>query len=136
MTAPAKSRRRGFILLETLVAFAILAVMLAAAYRITGSGASNLARAEAARDVLEALQSEMDATLSASTLTPGSDTAALGAGYQRLRTIRRVRAIGQSGGQVALFRIEIAAYRNADTAHVNPVLSLSTLRVEREGNGQ
>ncbi|WP_321345846.1 type II secretion system protein [Breoghania sp.] len=136
MTPLAKRRRRGFILLETLVAFAILAVMLAAAYRITGSGASNLARAEAARDVLEALQSEMDATLSGPPLTPGADTAALGPGYQRLRTIRRVRAIGQSGGQIALFRIEVAAYRNGDTAHLHPVLSLSTLRVEREGSGK
>ena len=136
MGARCKARRRGFILLETLVAFAILAVMLAAAYRITGTSATNLARADAVRDVLEALQSELDATLSGPALRPGSDVAALGTGYQRVRTIRRVRAIGQSGGQVALFRVEIAAYRNEDTTQTRPVMQLSTLRVERERSGQ
>ncbi|PTW61053.1 pilin/secretion family protein with methylation motif [Breoghania corrubedonensis] len=126
---------RGFILLETLIAFAILAVMLAAAYRITGSGAATLARAEAAALVLDQAQSELDELLAGPPLTPGTETTAFAGEFTRVRTIRQVRAARQGGGQTILYRINIAIYRKDDINLARPVLHLETLRVERGRSG-
>ena len=136
--APSRSRhrfRRGYILLETLIAFAILAVMLAAAYRITGSGGATLARAEAAALVLDQVQSELDELLAGPDLAPGTVTGVFASDFVRVRTIREVRAARQGSGQAALFRIDIAVYRKDDVNLARPVLRLETLRVERGRSG-
>ncbi|MDJ0929781.1 prepilin-type N-terminal cleavage/methylation domain-containing protein [Breoghania sp.] len=130
-----ETRRRGFVLLETLIAFAILAVMLGAAYRITGSGAATLARAEVAARVLNQMQSEFDDLLAGEKLTPGTETEALDDDFTRVRTVRRVRALCQSGTRTVLYRVEIAIYRSDNVNFSRPVMSLETLRVEPGGSG-
>lgn len=126
---------RGFILLETLIAFAVLAVMLAAAYRITGTGAATLERAEAAAAVLDEVQSEIDMLMAGPALTAGTDTRALGTAFRRVLTIRQVRATRQPSAQAILLRIEIAVYRAGDTDFTRPILRLDALRVERGRSG-
>ena len=126
-----KQRRRGFILLETLIAFAILAVMLAAAYRLVGSAGMTLTRAEAAARVLDRMQSELDKLLAGPALTPGSDTAPLDDDFKRVLTVNEVFASRGVGGTARLYRIEIAAYRKDDDRFVTPILRLQTMRVER-----
>ncbi len=125
-----KRRRRGFALLESVVAFAILAMMLAMIYRMVGTGARGVDRAEDVAGALELLQSEIDRVVSGPALTAGTDTAVLNETFGRTLRIARVAPAGAPPGnpQASLYRIEIAAFRRAEPDRA--VLVLSTIRLQ------
>lgn len=127
-------QKRGFILLESIIALAILATMLAVIYRTVGAGAHGVERADEKARVLDLLQSDLDGMIAGGALRSGSGRAALNAHYDRTRSISKVAvpSASLSGSGVSLYRIELTAFRNSEQGR--PILTLQAFRLQRGGD--
>lgn len=133
----ARRSRRGFVLLETIVAFAILVLMLSVIYRTVSAGSQNVARAEETARVLELMQSEM-ARLGAETgLRPGRRESPLAEGVVVETSIARAQPVDSSASSdgAELMHIRLSAYRLEDRARQQPILTLEALRVQAVEGG-
>ena len=130
-----KSRKRGFVLLESIVAFAILATMLAVIYRAVGAGARGVERAENVSGVLALLQSDLDRLVTGPPLRVGVEKARLNEDFDRTVTITKVAvaSLPQGDPRVNLFQIDIEAFRKTDNRASRPTLALRAIRLQRSG---
>lgn len=129
----AKASKRGFVLLESVIAFAILALMLAVIYRTVGAGARGIERAEGVAQVLELLQSDLDRLVAGSPLQSGRERSTLGDGFEKRVTITRIDDIAATIDDpgASLFSIEIAAFHTEGQGSDRPILSLQAMRLQR-----
>ena len=102
-------KERGFTLVETLVAFAILAVVLVAFYEAMGTGFRTFEKAAQVEHAVLAAQSQLDRLVALRNIPDVRQGVIEGTALTWRLDVRRVRQEGPSPLQSALFRLTVTS---------------------------
>ena len=125
-----RSRQRGFTLLEILVAFVILSLALGTLYRIFGSGARSVVRAEQYAQAVELAQNLISEAGIDEKLQEGDSDGEFAAPFRWHRSVRRYELPREKSVEIAslaAFQVDVEV-RWAEGASTRRV-ALSTLRL-------
>ncbi|MFQ5955239.1 MAG: prepilin-type N-terminal cleavage/methylation domain-containing protein [Kiloniellales bacterium] len=136
MSRKSADSRAGFTLLEVLVAFAVLALVLAAAFQLLGSGLGGSERAGRYTHALLAAQSKLAEIGVSDRLRPGRMGGVLDGGYRWRAEVRRLLP-GAAAEPEAERRLPVDAYEVTVTVSWGAeAVTLDTLRLAtRDGDG-
>lgn len=125
----------GFSLLETLVAVALTALVLGAAYQVVGAGAGATRRAERALAAISLAESALARVGSETPLRPGRTRAREGDWIveTEIAPYRPESAALWARAGAAPFDVSVAIRHADDAPGAAPVVALETLRLAQEG---
>ncbi len=130
--------RAGFTLLEVLIAFAVMALTLIAAYQLLGTGLRGSARAERVTLALLAAESKLAEIGVSAPLRAGRSGGALGGGYRWRAEVRRRRepaaeASSAAASPVAAYEVSVTVSWGGRAAES---VRLETLRLAATPRGR